>query len=282
MKIINYCTILSGGVRVETGHSFGVDIYPINVKVINKISQKITWETEMMPYMWAQSHAFTDECYVLIKDKNGNVILERDVDNIVDGDSVQNYFDIWSINNKDAIGIVAGAHDGTSGEWVNMVVNNTLKAIVYEPLNYAFESLIEFHGNKKNVTIKNKAISVDGGLIPFYAEQNCGGFCSTTSIDQAENSPMSFDNFKEELINSESVKNILEKYKPKWIHLDLEGMDFDIVMEILKYDDFHPELIIYEHILMDEEKVKKLEEELNIKNYIYVKGEKLNSMAIKK
>lgn len=281
MKLINYYTILSGGIRVETGNSYGLDIYPINVKTLNKISKNITWEIEMMPYMWAQSHAFTDECTVLITDKNGNILLERDIDNVVDGDTVQNYFDIWSSNKKGALGIVAGAHDGTSGEWVDMIIDKKLKAILFEPLNYAFNDLVKYYNDNTSVELINKAVTIDGGEIVFYAEQNCGGYCSTTLLEQAKNSPMSFDNFKEELIGSESVKNILEKYKPKWFHLDIEGLDYDIVSEIIKYDDLHPEIIVYEHHLISEDKRIELDQKLTSKGYVNLRGEKLNSIAIK-
>ncbi len=281
MKLINYYSILTGGVRIETKDSYGIDIYPIKVKAINRISNKITWEVEMIANMWAQSHSFLEECYVVITDKNENILLKRDVDNFVDGDTVQNYFDIWSHINNNALGVVAGAHDGTSGEWVDMILNNKLNAILFEPLDYAIKELNSFYINKKNVKIVNKALTTNGGQISFFAEQNCGGYCSTTLLDQAKNSAMSFDNFIEQKIDSESVFSILENYKPRWFHLDLEGLDFDIVNEIIKYDHLHPEIIIYEHQLMNDDKYNELNYNLGQKGYVNIKGERLNSIAIK-
>lgn len=141
--------------------------------------------------------------------------------------------------------------------------------------------MAKYYGDKDNVELKNKAITKDGGEITFYAEQNSGGYCSTTLVNQAKNCPMSFDNFQEEIIESESIKHILEKYKPMWFHLDIEGLDCEIVNEILEYDEYHPEIIIYENILIKDDQIKTLEEKLTNKGYINIKGDKLNSIAIK-
>lgn len=121
MKLINYYIKSDGTIHIDTTNSFGLDIYPINFKIINKISEKIIWEVEMIQDMWAVSHRFTEDCKVVITDKNNNILVEREIDNFIDGDVVQNYFDIWSSNRKGALGIVAGAHDGTTGEWVDVV-----------------------------------------------------------------------------------------------------------------------------------------------------------------
>lgn len=278
MKVINLYTLKHGGIKVEAGHSFGVDIFPVNIKVINKMSQKEVWDFDLFASVWTESHPFVDDCYVIIKDKKGNILLQRDIDNFVDGDSIQNYFHIWSIENKGAFGVVAGSNDGTSGEWVDLINKNKLRAIIFEPLKYAYDELSKFYLEKENVILKNKAISVDGGQIKFYEQPNNGGVCSTTSTERAKNSGI---DFVETIVDSESVRFILENYRPKWVHLDLEGMDYDIVMEIIKHDELHPDLIIYEHLLLNEEKEKKLLEELNKKNYIHIQGERLNSMAIK-
>lgn len=281
MKLINYCSLVNGGIRVDTSHLKVFDIFPINIKLINKISGRVCYEVDITESMWAQSHGFIDQCYVLITDKNGNILLKKNLDNFTDGDTVENYFDIWSKTKIKSLGIVAGANDGTTGEWVDMVRENKLKAILLEPLDYAYNNLNIFYKENSNVEIFNKAITVDGGPVKFYAEQNFGGVCSTTILDQAINSAYSIDNYKEIMVESFSVIHLLKTYKPEWFHIDLEGLDFDIVSEIIKYDDLHPEIILYEHYHMKENQYKELENNLFQKGYINIKGERLNSIAIK-
>ena len=40
MKLISYHSIITGGIRVDTGNDFGMGIFPIKIEVINKVSNK--------------------------------------------------------------------------------------------------------------------------------------------------------------------------------------------------------------------------------------------------
>ncbi len=279
MKLVSLEIVQTGRIKVSTGHQLGINVFPINVKFINKVSGQITWEANLPPYMYTLSPLFSDHCIVKISDCNGNLLVEKEIDNILDGDQVSNYFEVWSKANKGALGIIGGSHDGTSGEWVNAINKNNLDAIIYEPLDSAFEELKKHYGNKNNVSLKRKAITIDGGPISFYANKD-GSFCSTTSLEFAKNN-LDLNQFDKQIIDSESIKNILELYRPKWIHLDLEGLDFEIVMEILKHDNFLPELIVFEHQHITPENSNILNLELKKKNYFIIAGDGGNSIMIK-
>jgi FkbM family methyltransferase len=280
MKLIDIQIIHAGRIKVVTGNQLGIDIFPINVKFINKVSGEITWESDLSPHMWTLSPLFCDCCIVKITDKNGNTLIEKEIDNILDGDPVSNYFELWSKANKGALGIIGGSHNGTSGEWVNAINKNILDAIIYEPLDLAFQDLKKYYKNKENVSLKNKAISVNGGPLTFYASKT-GSYCSTASLEFANNN-IDFNEFNKEVIDSESIKNIVEYYKPKWFHLDLEGLDFEIIMEILKCDNnMLPDLILYESQHINPVNLNILNEELNKKNYFNITGDAGNSIMIK-
>jgi FkbM family methyltransferase len=277
-KLINYQYTPEGRIFIEVGPSYGLDIFPLKLEHRNSISNELSFEAELTPYSWANTPIFTENCYILILDKNQNILYKSEVDNFRDGDEVQNIFDIWAKTNIGAVGIAAGTNDGTGGEWVRYVKDNQLKAFLLEPAKESFTKLHNNFSKNLNTVLMNVALTVNGGKVIFHTELNGPGYANSTKLESVQQHYSQITSYE---VDSVRIEDMLRLYKPKWLHLDVEGIDQDIIYETLKFPELLPEIIIYEHICMDENTEQEVYKKLILNNYTVVKGQKHNSIAIK-
>ena len=279
-KLINYQFFSNGIVKIETSSKYNLDIFPIKCSLQNQISGKIIWEIEVLPDMWAETPNCSENCNLLIQDKNQVKLAQIEIDDFFHGDEVQNLFNIWSNLNYGSLGLVIGANNGEFGEWVNPIKNHKLQAILFEPTKSIFKDLKKYF-TLPNTVLINKAVTLEGGYTSFYQDTNPNsqGLANTTLKEFAQTWLPEFEEIQVEAIK---IKNVLEQYKPKWVHLDVEGIDIELILEILKYDSLLPEVIIYEHLHIENFLYKNLENQLISKGYKNFRGSKLNSIAIKR
>ena len=241
-------------------------------QVINSISNDIVWESELNSGCWS---TYCEPCntYAIIKDKySGHIVKKWTWDTFLHGDESHKQFINWALINKESIGIAIGTHDGTTGEWVYPLKCGLIDAYLVEASDLQYNKLVNNYSNIKDRLIK-RLITTDGGDCEFFE----GGSGFTNSI--LKNHTISYcgeENTKSKLFNSTSLNDLiielgLEK-DLKWLHLDVEGLDSDLILSLDDSKVILPEFIIYESLNLSEEQKIKTIDWLSTKGYMCVES----------
>lgn len=204
-------------------------------------NNNIVWETDLLQTSYATWDPLNRNCVCRIETSDGILIREYSPE----PDICQQIFDIWSIKNKGSMGMVIGTHDGSSGEWVKSVQKGILNAVLVEGSNEQFINLRNNYPYQKCI---RTIVTPKGGHVKFYEFGTGEG----NTVDMGyliKNNITDFKTVEEnsiginELIIQEGLENSL-----KWLHIDLEGIDDEILMA-LDFDRIKkPDLIIFEVI----------------------------------
>ena len=232
-----------GQIRVDVDESaewiLDNDQFPLRLTVSE--NDKVVWETNLYSNSFATWDPLNRDCVMIITTSDGILINEY----IPESDICQKIFDMWSIKNKKSMGLVIGTHDGTSGEWVKSVVSGDLNAVLVEGSDDQYKKLRKNYPNHRCI---RKIVSPNGGDVEMYEfgtgegntiDPNYLTQYNITDYRTVKEESISINN----LIISEGLGNTL-----KWLHIDLEGIDDEIIMAL----DFNrirkPELIVFEVI----------------------------------
>ena len=269
-----------GQIRVDVDESakWVLDSNQFPLKLTISENNKIVWRTDLHSNSFATWDPLNRDCIMKITTSDNILISEY----TPEPDICQRIFDMWSIKNKGSMGLVIGTHDGSSGEWVNSVKLGNLNAILVEGSEDQYKKLQENYPNHKCI---RKIVSPNGGSVEMYEFGTGEG----NTIDPNYLTQYNIKNYrtvKEEsisindLIISEGLENTL-----KWLHIDLEGIDDEIIMAL----DFNkirkPELIIFEVINFSlgrtnsTDRINRINSWLNDNGY-EVKYDYWNSVAI--
>jgi hypothetical protein len=202
---------------------------------------------------------------VEIIDSLGNKLFDWDWDPFIHGDYAHQYFEIWSLNNVGSNGIVIGTHNGMTGEWVGPIIKGRLKATLVEASEPQFIDLLKFYNGKSWVNCRKELITSDGSDVIFY--EGGEGFTNSISknIIQKYVDELSItSNLKQSKSINDLIAESSEKDIIKWLHIDVEGMDGELIYAI--HDNLLPELLLFESLHMDNQYY------LDICNYLKNKG----------
>jgi hypothetical protein len=135
------------------------------------------------------------------------------------------------------------------------------------------------YGKRGWVKVENKLITTDGSDVVFYE----GGSGHTNSVIRSHiGITVSSDEISEVLKNSESLISVLkDNPNTKWLHIDVEGIDDDLILSIRGNEHLLPELIIYEHESLTQEKENVLCDFLRSNGYTIYKGYSRNTLALR-
>ena len=86
-------------------------------------------------------------------------------------------------------------------------------------------------------------------------------YVNSEHIKKVERSSISINNL---------IKEVSERGKVKWLHIDVEGMDGELIYAI--NDDLLPELLLFESLHMDNEYYNKLCNYLTVIGYSITKS----------
>jgi hypothetical protein len=243
------------------------------------LAGETVWSSRLWPGCFSTfvCNAYTT-CYV--NDYSGKNLIFWKWDPFLHGDFAHQLFEIWSTNNTGANGIAIGTHHGISGEWVGPILKGNLKATLVEASKKQFEELVKFYEDKPWVICKMQLVTTDGSPQIFYE----GGSGLTNSTKKEIISQfVESGNITENKMPSTSINDLIteanQQGKVKWIHLDVEGMDYDLVLSISP--DLLPELLLFESLHLSEEKFIFLKEYLESKNFqVYESG--WNTICLRK
>ena len=234
------------------------------------IMGEVAWSSNLYPGHFSQ-YLMNTYTNVDIIDSLGNKLFEWVWDPFVHGDYAHQYFEIWALNNRGSNGIAIGTHNGMTGEWVGPVVSGKLKATLVEASEPQFTDLLKYYKDKKWINCVKSLITKDGKNIIFY--EGGAGFTNTTD----ENLILKYVDsqyIKKTEKPSKSINDLIiessEQGKVKWLHIDVEGMDGDLIYSI--NDELLPELLLFESLHMENEYYDNLCNHLTDKGYSITKS----------
>ena len=141
--------------------------YPFKFEVLS--DGNVVWSIDLHPNMWASWDTLDTDNFIAVIKNNKNEIISQFNHNIwVNRNATEQFFDTWMNRNPNSKGIAIGTHDGTTGEWVKHVKNNTTYAVLVEASKKQFDELTQNYSNCFNVSFRNDVITGDGGTVKFY------------------------------------------------------------------------------------------------------------------
>ena len=255
-------------IRVETKNVSTIFKTPLKLSIQSNVNKKEIWTSELNDGWWAEfpNNEMND---AIIMDNDGNVIGERKWDIIQDGNELYKslYFYCLNIFNSGRMpkGIAVGTHDGLFGEWVPCVLEGITKAVLVEASIPQFKKLKENFEKFQDVTLVNSLITTDGKSVEFFE----GGLGYTNSvvervIKEWEKEEIN-SSIRESISVQELINNSFDGYID-WIHTDVEGYDAHLIKSIPI--EKLPNLIIFEHENLEQEKNSEIKEYLVNLGYI--------------
>lgn len=228
------------------------------------LSGEVLWSSKLSTNMFTRYGSISNTNMTVV-DNLGNKLLDWVWDPFQHGDLSHKLFKIWALNNRGSNGIAIGTHNGMSGEWVNPVVNGELKATLVEPSDIQYKELYSFYNKMGWVTLLKEVITKDGNDVIFY--EGGDGLTNTIKKQHIE-LYIEDEDIIENKLSSKSINDLIKESsvngEVKWIHIDVEGLDGDLVYSI--EDHLLPKLLVFESLHMDDEYKR------NITNYLQNKG----------
>lgn len=220
---------------------------------------------------WFSEYSLISNTTIEIIDSLGNKLFEWVWDPFIHGDYAHQYFEIWALNNRGSNGIAIGTHNGMTGEWVSPVNKGLLKSTLVEASEIQFKDLVKYYKDKRWINCEKSLITTDGNDVIFY--EGGDGFTNSLSKDIIEKH-INTEEITTTIKPSKSINNLIkevsERGKVKWIHIDVEGMDGDLIYAI--NDDLLPELLLFESLHMENEYYDNLCNYLTNKGYSITKS----------
>jgi len=238
---------------------------PFTFQVINDVDKNIRWQLNDMKEGWWATFVEPCNTEAIVKDSNGKILYNWKWETDKHGDISHKVFLEWCKANKGAKGIAIGTHDGTTGEWVVPVFDNLIEANLVEASDKQYNNLFLNYKNRAN-TIQS-LITSDGSEIEFFEGDDT--FTNSVSKEHA----LKFNNeVRSVLKKSVSINDLIIKCglqnDLKWLHIDVEGIDDELILSLDDTKIKLPEIIIYESLNLSSERQKKVVEWLKSKNYI--------------
>ena len=252
---------------------------PLTLIVRSQVSRKIVWTCELGLNHWATYNEPLNHDFEVI-DSKGNILSTWQWDTVKHGDELHTAFYSWCLQNKGANGIAIGTHNGSTGEWVVPIREKIISGLLVEASQKQFDELSENYKEFENIKLIKTLVSSDGNDYEFYEGES--GFVNSVLKDHIEKYESNSIPTKMNSISLTDliIKNGMEK-KCKWLHLDVEGIDSDLILSLDETKVNLPEIILYESLNMTEN-VK-----LITKTFLESKGYKIqefngwNTLAVK-
>jgi hypothetical protein len=243
--------------------------FPLHL-IYKTLMGEVAWSVDLFPG-WFSEYSLISNTTIEIIDSLGNKLFEWRWDPFIHGDYAHQYFEIWALNNRGSNGIAIGTHNGMTGEWVGPVNKGLLKSTLVEASDIQFKDLVKYYKDKKWINCIQSLITTDGNDIIFYEGGN--GFTNSLSKDIIEKH-ISIEEITTTIKPSKSINDLIiessERGKVKWLHIDVEGMDGELIYSI--NDDLLPELLLFESLHMKNEYYDNLCNYLTNKGYSITKS----------
>jgi hypothetical protein len=257
-----------GKIVAKIDSSYDPNIFqpPFIFQIINEIDGEIKWESSgMLEGFWS---SYVEPCNseAIVKDSKGDIVCSWKWDTNKHGDKSHKVFLDWCQKNKDSKGIAIGTHNGTTGEWIIPVFDKLVEAYLVEASDKQYNELVNNYKNVPNTHTIQSLITSDGSEIEFFESED--GFTNSTSKEHV----LKFHNdVRPVLKKSISLNDLIIQCglqnDLKWLHLDVEGIDDELIMSLDDTKVKLPEIIIYESLNLSNDRKKNVIKWLESKNY---------------
>ena len=258
------------GVKIETGQInkiFSAEQLPLKINIKNVISKEIVWSTDVNNFMWA-SYPNNEMVDVEILDAKGNFIYHYYWDVLNHGSIF--YKSLWlyckNLMNKGIKpnGLVIGTHDGEFGEWCPLVRYNLSDMLLVEASQKQFDKLVKNYSDKSGIRFLNELITTNGKDVEFFE----GGRGYTNSVVERVIKSWETEKINKTTRKSVSINELISKHTGKldWIHLDVEGLDAQLLMAM--DESLLPNFIIFEDANLEPEEKSNLMKYLSERGYL--------------
>jgi hypothetical protein len=241
-------------ISVGNLNSFGI-VGNVRVKLKNVISGQIHNVYELSSNMWAYwqgAELITD---VLVYDSKDKLIQEFKWEVWRHGDEIEKalwfYLKYRKENNISSNGLVIGTHDGRNGHWIYPIKENLSKATLIDGSPEQFIKLQENYRMSNNCTMINDIVTVDGGEVTWF--QGGEGYTDTV-VESLIKDWLVEEKIRTTKRNSISFKKLINDNDFDWIHLDVEGIDDDLILSL----DKRPNIIIFESMNLSKERMDRI------------------------
>jgi hypothetical protein len=260
---------VNGGLFIEIETSpLGVEFpwsLPLTFRVLNTHTKKVIWESQINPGGWS-TFPWGFESTVIVTDADDNIVFNWIWDPLIHGDEAHRFFTSWAMKNKGSKGIAIGTHDGMTGEWTTSIRKGYLEGYLVEASSPQYLNLVENYKSFENAYPILSLVTPDGGQVEFFQ----GGEGHSNSVIK-EHALTYIDNINSVLLNSISLNDLISNLglanDIKWLHLDVEGLDSDLIMSLDDSKVKMPEVIIFESLNLKEVQTNEINQWLTNKGY---------------
>jgi len=258
------------------------DDFPINFRVRKIFNDEEIYSANLNKAWYAQ-HPAIDSCYAEAVTNKGVVVFREDWDPIKHGCTSDSMFYLWCLKNPGSKGIAIGSNDGSFGDYVIPFMRGLIDEMtLVEASDRTFDRLKENYSRFEKVTTLNHLVSTDGKSLRFFESTSGPGLVNSVYEEKAR---FFGEDIKEIWKESVAVNDLISGcgYDLDWLHLDVEGLDEDIVLAL----DFErlskPKVIIYERNKENPDKESIVFEHLSNNGYdVFEKDCEMNRIAILK
>jgi FkbM family methyltransferase len=169
------------------------------------------------------------------------------------------YKSMWLYNKsllsdgKFPTGLVIGTHDGEFGEWVPIVQKRECKVVLVEASDNQFNKLKQNYIKNSLVKPIQNLITPNGGQVEFFE----GGAGYTNTVVESVIRHWEKEEIKSVKKDSISITDLILTEcggQIDWLHLDVEGLDAQLIMGIDETKVSLPNFIIFEDYNLSQDK----------------------------
>ena len=251
---------------------------PLKVQFKNIITGEIHYESELLDYWWTEWKGAEQITDVLVYSSNGKLLYEHKWDVTINGDIHEKmlwfYLKARQLNGLKSNGLVIGSHDGRNGHWIYPVKHKLTDALLIDGSDKQFINLVENYKHNSNIETLNTIVTTDGSYVEWY--QGGEGYTDTV-VPSLINEWLDSSEITKSYRKSVSINDLMKDKNYDWLHLDVEGLDGDLILALKQ----KPNIIIFEDENLDIVTKAKLEVWFLENSYETIKHI-CNTIAIKK
>jgi len=263
-------TYNSEGIKVNIGQisKYNQNL-PLKLKIKKHVSGEVQWSTNLNDN-WFGSYPNTEMFDVEITDSKDRIIYTKVWDVMEHGNHF--YKSLWMYNKsvlsngKFPKGLVIGTHDGEFGEWVPIVQKRECNVVLVEASDVQFQKLKNNYKNKSLVKSIQNLITPNGGEVEFFE----GGEGYTNTVVENVIRHWETEEINSTKKDSISITNLILNEcggEIDWLHLDVEGLDAQLIMSIDETKITLPNFIIFEDYNLSQDKKEEIYGWLDQKGY---------------
>ena len=263
-------TYNSEGIRINVGEisKYNTNL-PLRLKIKKHVSGEEQWSTNLNDN-WFATFPNVEMYDTEITDSKNQIIHIKKWDIMDHG----NYFykSLWLYNKKILSngklpqGLVIGTHDGEFGEWVPIALEKKSNIVLIEASDKQFNKLKNNYKDNPTVRPIQNLVTTNGGEVEFFE----GGRGYTNSVVERVIRSWEVEEIKSTKRNSISITDLILNEcdgQIDWLHLDVEGLDAELIMSIDETKVKLPNLIIFEDNNLPQDKKNEIYSWLHNKGY---------------